>query len=69
MNSYEIERILKANPSLFRGVFSCDTLPESDVKGLMVCNTDSHDKLGEHWIAMYFDGDRGEYFNVRSGNP
>jgi len=63
MNSHEIERILKVNSSLFRGVFSCDTLPESDVKGVMVCNTDPHDKPGEHWIAMYFDGERGEYFD------
>jgi len=63
MNSRDIERILKANSSTFRGVFSCDTLPESDVRGVMVCNTDPHDKPGEHWIAMYFDGERGEYFD------
>jgi hypothetical protein len=63
MNSYDIERILMANSSAFRGVFSCDTLPETNIKGLMVCNTDPHDKPGEHWIAMYFDGERGEYFD------
>jgi len=63
MNSYDIERILKANSSSFRGVFSCDTLPESNVKELMVCNTDPHDKPGEHRITMYLDGQRGEYFD------
>jgi len=64
MNTGDIDRILKANsPSMFRGVFSCDTLPKSNVRGLIVCNTDPHDKPGEHWIAMYIDGDRGEYFD------
>jgi len=48
---------------MFRGVFSCDTLPETLVYGLIVCNTDPHDKPGEHWIAMYIDGGRGEYFD------
>jgi len=63
MNADVIDRILKANSSLFRGVFSCDTLPSTNVKGLLVCNTDPRDKPGEHWIAMYFDGERGEYFD------
>lgn len=62
MNSLEIERILSANCVLFRGVFSCDTLPDR-VRGLIVCNTDPHDKPGEHWIAMYIDDDHGEYFD------
>jgi hypothetical protein len=63
MNTYDISRILTANSPLFRGVFSCDTLPTTRVRGLIVCNTDPHDKPGQHWIAMYFDDDRGEYFD------
>ena len=63
MNTRVIERILNANCLSFRGVYSRDTLPTGNVKGLYVCNTDPHDKPGEHWIAMYFDGDRGEYFD------
>ena len=68
MNNQDIDRILKANSPLFRGVFSCDTLPKSNVRGLIVCNTDPESKPGEHWIAMYFDGDHGEYFDS-SGRP
>ena len=63
MNGREIERVLNANLLVFRGVYSCDTLPEGDVRGLLVSNTDPHDKPGEHWIAMYIDGERGEYFD------
>jgi len=63
MNTLLIERILNANCLTFCGVFSCDTLPSGNVKGLLVCNTDPHDKPGEHWIAMNIDGDRGEYFD------
>ena len=63
MNGREIDCVLNANLLVFRGVYSCDTLPEGDVCGLLVSNTDPHDKPGEHWIAMYFDGERGEYFD------
>ena len=69
MNNYDIERILKANVPEFRGVFSCDTLPDDDVRGLLVCNTDPHDKPGQHWIAMYFDGQHGEYFDSLGREP
>ena len=69
MNSLDIERILNANCLQFRGVYSSDTLPVGDIKGLIVCNTDPHDKPGEHWVAMYFDGERGEYFDSFGRKP
>lgn len=69
MNSRDIERILATNSTMFRGVYSCDTLPETRVRGLIVCNTDPQDKPGEHWIAMCFDGDRGEYFDSFGRRP
>jgi len=62
MNNVEIERILSRRLDTFGGVYSCDTLPES-VRGLIVCNTDPHDRPGEHWVAMYVDEDCGEYFD------
>ena len=62
MNNFEIESILSRNCRLFRGVYSCDTLPRN-VCGLIVCNTDPHDRPGEHWVAMYVDGERGEFFD------
>ena len=59
MNNLEIERILSGK---ICGVYSCDTLPEN-ARGLIVCNTDPHDRPGEHWVAMYVDGERGEFFD------
>ena len=47
MNNLDIERILNANCLQFRGVYSRDTLPDDDIKGLIVCNTDPHDKPEE----------------------
>jgi hypothetical protein len=69
MNNIDIERILSSNTDLFRGVFSCDTLPDNRVRGLIVCNTDPHDKPGEHWIAMFVDPDHGEYFDSFGRSP
>ena len=63
MNNLEIDFILRKNcRQLFRGVYSSDTLPKN-VRGLIVCNTDPHDRPGEHWVAMYVDGERGEFFD------
>jgi len=62
MNNFEIDRILSGNCQLFRGVYSSDTLPRN-VRGLIFCNTDPHDRPGEHWVVMYVDGERGEFFD------
>lgn len=70
MNTRDIERILQRYAPLFRGVFSCDTLPSSG-RGLMVSNTDPHDQPGSHWIAIYIDdeGKHGEYFDSLGRAP
>jgi hypothetical protein len=69
MNTRDIERALKRCGPKFRGVFSCDRLPAG--RGLMVCNTDPHDKPGKHWIAINIDADgrHGEYFDSLGQPP
>jgi hypothetical protein len=62
MNNLEIDRILSSKSDIFRGVYSSDTLP-NNVHGLIVCNTDPHDRPGEHWVAMYVDEKCGEFFD------
>ena len=67
MNSNRIDRTLKRLcGNTFIGVFARDRLPRFvDVRpALLVANTDSSQKPGEHWVAMYLgdDGD-GEYFD------
>ena len=48
-------------------VFPADRLPRrisAKRPMLLVCNTDPHNKPGEHWIAMYLAKDgSGEYFD------
>ncbi len=68
MNGDQIERILRNDAKcrpLFLGVFPKDLLPQVDQTPiLIVCNTDPHDKPGEHWIAIYVENESyGEYFD------
>jgi len=61
MNSDEIDRFLRRRLRVFDGVFSVDNLPEDP--HLLVCNTDPSDKPGRHWIAIYIENGRGNFFD------
>lgn len=70
MNGSRIESILRKDDKcgpIFLGVFPCDRLPiqlNKSGPSLMVCNTDPHDKPGQHWIVLYVeDSSYGEYFD------
>ena len=70
MNGLRIESLLRKDAKcgpMFIGVFACDRLPTRlNISGplLMVCNTDPHDKPGQHWIVLYIeDSSYGEYFD------
>ena len=61
----QIESILKLDNSTksgFQGVFPIDLLPPRR-KGSYVINLDEHDQPGSHWVAVYDDGDKVEYFD------
>jgi len=62
MNTEEIENALKRKcVKDFDGVFSADTLPAKP--RLLVVNTDPALSPGRHWVCMYVDNGRGEYFD------
>jgi len=67
VNSDEIERFLRARVRDFDGVFSIDNLP--DDPHLLVCNTDPSYKPGRHWIAIYIEDGRGEFFDSFGHRP
>jgi len=74
MNTSDIERILNNKcKSIFLGVFAKDRLPDrlpSKRPLLLVCNTDTHDKPGTHWIVLYVgENSRGEYFDSFAERP
>ena len=53
----------------FEGIFSIDKLPQfiSHRPFLAIVNTHTHNLPGEHWLAIYIDGDkRGEIFDPLS---
>ena len=72
MDGAKIEKLLRKRcGKTFLGVFAIDRLPgrlPSRRPLLLVCNTDPHDRPGEHWIAMYIDT-RGEYFDSFGEEP
>ena len=69
MNSKEIFHLMcsdKHIKRIFYGVFPRDKLPKKIYKkpGIFIINTDSSDKIGEHWVAIYLDvNGRSEYFD------
>ena len=70
MNSSRLESLLQKDAkckAMILGVFACDRLPKTFDKSkpaLLVCNTDPHDKPGEHWVVLYIENPSyGEYFD------
>jgi len=67
MNTKEIDRFLRRRLQNFDGVFSIDTLP--DRPRLLVCNTDPSDKRGRHWVCVYVENGRREFFDWFGRRP
>jgi len=67
MNSEEIECILRRHVVDFDGVFSVDTLPKHP--HILVCNIDPSDKPGRHWVCIFVENGRGEYFDSFGRRP
>jgi hypothetical protein len=65
MDSITIRRFLK-NANNFVGVFPRDLIPNNITKRpvSLIVNTDTSDKPGEHWVAIYLnENGSGEYFD------
>ena len=65
MDSDDIRRDL-SHVNEFIDVFPADRLPRHPIRKptLLVANTDRSDKPGQHWVAMYIDGEGyGELFD------
>ena len=64
MNTIDIAEVMHMAPN-FRGVVPCceiEQFKKDNVCGLIV-NTDPHDKPGQHWIALYKEGQRLSFFD------
>src|SRR5882757_7533519 len=64
MDTTLIQELLR-NDKCFRGVFPCDLLPTKiSYPSAYGINTDSSNKPGEHWVAVFFTPMRkAEYFD------
>src|SRR5277367_3550748 len=79
MNTYQIWDILAnqeaCTSKYFLGVYSSDNLPPpiKDIQ-FIVCNEDSSDKKGSHWISIFLRKQRngkyyGEYYDSFGRKP
>ena len=56
MNNKQIQEIMNhfiSSPQQFRGVFAADTLPAIEKNCGYICNTDTINLPGKHWISFY----------------
>ena len=67
MYASQIHRILSNDNNAsryFAGVFPADRLPPLKKEAAFVVNTDTHDKIGSHWLSMFIsDEDTLEFFD------
>ena len=70
MRGYDIANVLKKDilsRRVFKGVFPRDVLQHLPVNSrhpsAYIINTASHNEPGEHWVAVWLHGGRGEYFD------
>ena len=68
MNTNEISEYLNRDlicSKIFYGVYPANKIPKlRSLPALIVCNTDTSSRPGEHWIVLYVDENyRGEYFD------
>ena len=73
MNSLQIEGLLKKDPQakkIFKNVCALKEIEVPSYPSACVINSDTSDKKGEHWVAIYFDKNRrGEYFDSYGPTP
>jgi hypothetical protein len=57
MNTVQLTSLARSCPTTmrcFRGVYAIDTLSHNQTTcSTYICNLDTHDKPGSHWIALY----------------
>ena len=56
MNTQQIAAYFINEPQ-FKGVFAADTIPFHITSGGIIVNTDKKNEPGEHWVAIYYNGD------------
>jgi hypothetical protein len=68
MNTHQVENLLRADcklSTIFEGVYASDRLPafcgSSDTA--LVMNMDPSNRGGSHWVCIFIQNGRGEYFD------
>ena len=74
MNTNEISEYLNRNlicRKIFNGVYPATKIPKlGSLPALIVCNTDTSNGPGEHWMEIYVDEKyREEYFDSTGRFP
>ena len=67
MNTLEIDHVLKTHPStrnVFKGVYARNRLPRR-----LNVPSDTDDRPGTHWVALYIDANSREYYDPTGRSP
>src|SRR6267154_396571 len=65
MKNTVIDKVLKKNCAIYRGIYASDQLPAITVRpSVIVVNTDPVNRPGRYWICIFFAEDgHGEFFD------
>lgn len=73
MDTHQLEAILRHDPyteRYFLGVFAADHLPKTYTQPCCyIANIDSSDKPGSHWVCVFAEKGRVEFFDSYGGQP
>ena len=72
MNTKQLRCVLNCDERLRRiiiGIFPSDLTPRNVDTGACIINTDTHDKAGSHWLAVYKDSNTCECFDSYGQHP
>lgn len=74
MNTNQLQCVIGCDElmrSKVLGVYALDRLPvrQKELPYGLIANTETHDKRGKHWIAMYFSKEGGEFFDSYGHKP
>jgi len=69
MNAYDITSIISDHCKNFKGVYAANEIFNVKPPAFVIVNTDEKGRNGKHWVAMYINKNRCEFFDSFGQSP
>lgn len=69
MNAHEITSLISDHCKLFKGVYAANEIFIVKPPAFIIVNTDEKGGNGKHWIAMFLNKERCEFFDSFGRSP